>query len=152
MQGDDVELVNRLRNLLDLVVVLVLLTGLQAILAGIIAVRLPALLSCALHAAAAALQFAFLCVMADGWLVNLAWPATSAGHSKAGEGCRCKPGGILARGAAAWCAACMSRRSISRYLLCCWLITMHNLPLLQAPTLHLATQAGGGELKAFSVA
>ena len=43
-QGDDVELVNRLRNLLDLVVVLVLLTGLQAILAGIIAVRPPALL------------------------------------------------------------------------------------------------------------
>lgn len=40
-QGDDVELVNRLRHLLDLVVVLVLLTGLQAILAGIIAVRLP---------------------------------------------------------------------------------------------------------------
>lgn len=38
-QGDDLELVNRLRNLLDLVVILVLLTGLQAILAGIIAVR-----------------------------------------------------------------------------------------------------------------
>ena len=34
-----------MRNLLDLVVVLVLLTGLQAILAGIIAVRLPALRS-----------------------------------------------------------------------------------------------------------
>ena len=43
LQGDDVELVSRLRHLLDLVVILVLLTGLQAILAGIIAVRLTAL-------------------------------------------------------------------------------------------------------------
>lgn len=39
LQGDDVELVNRLRNLLDLVVILVLLTGLQAFLADIIEVR-----------------------------------------------------------------------------------------------------------------
>lgn len=38
-QGDDLELVLRLRHLLDLVVIMVLLTGLQAILAGIIAVR-----------------------------------------------------------------------------------------------------------------
>lgn len=52
-QGDDVELVNRLRNLLDLVVVLVLLTGLQAILAGIIAVRPPTLLPCYLNTTAA---------------------------------------------------------------------------------------------------
>jgi hypothetical protein len=56
--------VNRLRNLLDLVVVLVLLTGLQAILAGIIAVSLPALLSCALHAATA-LHLAHPGVLAD---------------------------------------------------------------------------------------
>ncbi len=38
-QGDDLELIMRLRHLLDLVVIMVLLTGLQAILAGIIAVR-----------------------------------------------------------------------------------------------------------------
>ncbi len=36
MQGDDVELVARLRGLLQLDVIMVLLTGLQAICAGII--------------------------------------------------------------------------------------------------------------------
>ena len=39
LQGDDVQLVDRLRNLLQLDVIMVLLTGLQAICAGIIGVR-----------------------------------------------------------------------------------------------------------------